>query len=257
MSEQAILQIENLHVTVGEKEILKGVNLTIRAGEKHALMGPNGSGKSTLSYALMGHPNYKITQGSVLFHGHDLLELAPDERARQGLFLAFQYPMVIPGVKVFQFLRTMLKSRRKQEISVKDFRKELKEKMSLLEMKEEFVKRYLNEGFSGGEKKRHEILQMALLEPTLALLDETDSGLDIDALRVVCEGINSVAAQNPSMGLLIITHYQRMLNYIEPDFVHVLYQGKIVKSGDKQLALDLEAQGYELIEREFRELAQV
>lgn len=257
MSEQPILQIKNLHVTVGDKEILKGVDLTVNAGEKHALMGPNGSGKSTLSYALMGHPNYQITQGEVLFHGHNLLEMGPDERARQGLFLAFQYPMVIPGVKVFQFLRSMLKARRGKDISVREFRAELKEKMQLLEMREEFVRRYLNEGFSGGEKKRHEILQMALLEPTLALLDETDSGLDIDALRVVCDGINAVAAKNSQMGLLIITHYQRMLNYIEPDFVHVLYQGKIVKSGDKTLALDLEAHGYELIEREFRQLAQV
>lgn len=253
MSQQACLIIRDLHVTVGEKEILKGVNLTIQPGEKHALMGPNGSGKSTLSNALMGHPNYTITQGEVIFQGENLLELSPDERARKGLFLAFQYPMVIPGVKVFQFLRNMLNARRGEKITVREFRTLLKEKMSLLNMKEEFVKRYLNEGFSGGEKKRHEILQMALLEPSLALLDETDSGLDIDALRIVCEGINAVAADNPAMGQLIITHYQRMLNYIEPDYVHILFEGKIVKSGGKELALELEAQGYEMIEREFRQ----
>lgn len=251
MSQQASLIIRNLHVSVGDKEILKGVDLTIQPGEKHALMGPNGSGKSTLSNALMGHPNYTITQGEVIFEGENLLELEPDERARKGLFLAFQYPMVIPGVKVFQFLRNMLNARRGEKVSVREFRKLLKEKMQLLNMKEEFVKRYLNEGFSGGEKKRHEILQMALLEPSLALLDETDSGLDIDALRIVCEGINAVSQDNPKMSQLIITHYQRMLNYIEPDYVHILFEGKIVKSGGKELALELEAQGYEMIEREF------
>lgn len=247
---QPSLIIRDLHVTVGEKEILKGVNLSVNAGEKHALMGPNGSGKSTLSNALMGHPNYTITQGEVLFQGQNLLEMAPDERARAGMFLAFQYPMVIPGVKVFQFLRNMLQARRGADIPVREFRKILKDKMQLLEMKEEFVKRYLNEGFSGGEKKRHEILQMALLEPSLAILDETDSGLDVDALRIVCEGINAVAAQQPDMGVLIITHYQRMLNYITPDFVHVLFEGRIVKSGDKNLALQIEAEGYDAIERE-------
>ena len=247
---QPSLIIRDLHVTVGEKEILKGVNLTVNAGEKHALMGPNGSGNSTLSNALMGHPNYNITHGEVLFQGQNLLEMAPDERARAGMFLAFQYPMVIPGVKVFQFLRNMLQARRGADIPVREFRKILKDKMQLLEMKEEFVKRYLNEGFSGGEKKRHEILQMALLEPSLAILDETDSGLDVDALRIVCEGINAVAAQQPDMGVLIITHYQRMLNYITPDFVHVLFEGRIVKSGDKNLALQIEAEGYDAIERE-------
>lgn len=251
------LVIRDLHVSVANKEIIKGVNLTINPGEKHALMGPNGSGKSTLSQALMGHPNYTITQGEVLFQGQNLLEMNPDERARKGLFLAFQYPTVIPGVKVFQFLRNIMKARRGAPIAVRDFRRELNEKMALLEMKEEFVKRYLNEGFSGGEKKRHEVLQMALLEPSLAVLDETDSGLDIDALRIVCEGINKVSEQNPEMGFLIITHYQRMLDYIEPDFVHVLFDGKIVKSGDKQLAKDLEAQGYEQIEQEFRQPVQV
>ncbi|MBF2052669.1 MAG: Fe-S cluster assembly ATPase SufC [Candidatus Sericytochromatia bacterium] len=247
---QPSLIIRDLHVTVGEKAILKGVNLTVNPGEKHALMGPNGSGKSTLSNALMGHPNYNITHGEVLFQGQNLLEMAPDERARAGMFLAFQYPMVIPGVKVFQFLRNMLQARRGADVPVREFRKILKDKMQLLEMKEEFVKRYLNEGFSGGEKKRHEILQMALLEPSLAILDETDSGLDVDALRIVCEGINAVSAQQPDMGVLIITHYQRMLNYITPDFVHVLFEGRIVKSGDKNLALQIEAEGYDAIERE-------
>lgn len=249
----ACLIIKDLHANVGDKPILKGVNLTIGAGEKHALMGPNGSGKSTLSNVLMGHPNYTITSGEVIFRGENLLELAPDERARKGLFLAFQYPVSIPGVKVFQFLRNMLQSRRGTDVSVRDFRKLLKEKMSLLNMREEFVKRYLNEGFSGGEKKRHEILQMALLEPALALLDETDSGLDIDALKTVCESINAVAETNPDMGLLIITHYQRMLNYIQPDFVHILFEGRIVKSGGKELALELEANGYEMIEKQFRQ----
>lgn len=257
MSAQASLIIRDLHVAVDNKTILKGVNLTINPGEKHALMGPNGSGKSTLSYALMGHPNYRITQGEVLFKGQNLLEMAPDERAREGMFLAFQYPMVIPGVKVFQFLRNMLRARLGGELSVRDFRKTLKAKMEMLEMREEFVKRYLNEGFSGGEKKRHEILQMALLEPTLAILDETDSGLDIDALRIVCDGINKVADANSDMGILIITHYQRMLNYITPDYIHILFDGRIVKSGSKELALELEAHGYEAIEREFRQPVQV
>lgn len=240
------LNIRDLHVSVGGKEILKGVNLIIHPGEIHAVMGPNGSGKSTLSNALMGHPNYEITQGEVLFQGQNLLEMTVNERAKQGLFLAFQYPVVIPGVKVFQFLRNMLKAKR-GDISVKDFRKLLREKLALLSMKEEFVQRYLNDGFSGGEKKRHEILQMALLEPSMAILDETDSGLDIDALRIVCEGINQIHHAN--MGILIITHYQRMLNYIQPDFVHVFYQGRIVKSGGKELALELEENGYEMIEQ--------
>lgn len=246
------IEIRNLHANVGDKPILKGVNLTVYPGEIHALMGPNGSGKSTLSHVLMGHPNYTITAGEVLFKGQNLLEMAPDERARAGMFLAFQYPMVIPGVKVFQFLRNMLKARRGGDVSVREFRQVLQEKMKLLNMREEFVKRYLNEGFSGGEKKRHEILQMALLQPDLAILDETDSGLDIDALKTVCEGINAVAASHSEMGVLIITHYQRMLNYIEPQFIHILFEGRIVKSGGKELALELEAQGYEQIENEFR-----
>lgn len=249
------LIIRDLHVSVAGKPILKGVNLTINPGEKHAIMGPNGSGKSTLSNALMGNPNYEITQGEVIFQGQNLLDMSPDERARKGLFLAFQYPMVIPGVKVFQFLRNMLEARRGEKVTVRDFRKVLKEKMGRLSMREEFVKRYLNEGFSGGEKKRHEVLQMALLEPSLAILDEIDSGLDIDALRIVCEGINKVAEEQSDMGLLIITHYQRMLDYIQPDHVHVMFDGRLVKSGDKSLALQLEAEGYDEIEKTFREPA--
>lgn len=249
------LIIRDLHVSVAGKPILKGVNLTINPGEKHAIMGPNGSGKSTLSNALMGNPNYEITQGEVIFQGQNLLDMSPDERAREGLFLAFQYPMVIPGVKVFQFLRNMLEARRGEKVTVRDFRKVLKEKMGRLSMREEFVKRYLNEGFSGGEKKRHEVLQMALLEPSLAILDEIDSGLDIDALRIVCEGINKVAEEQSDMGLLIITHYQRMLDYIQPDHVHVMFDGRLVKSGDKSLALQLEAEGYDEIEKTFREPA--
>ena len=247
-----ILEIRNLHAQVGDKPILKGISLTVNPGEIHALMGPNGSGKSTLSHVLMGHPNYTITAGEVFFKGQNLLEMSPDQRARAGMFLAFQYPMVIPGVKVFQFLRNMLKARRGTDVSVKEFRQTLQQQMKLLNMREEFVKRYLNEGFSGGEKKRHEILQMALLQPDLAILDEIDSGLDIDALKIVCEGINAVAQNNSSLGMLIITHYQRMLNYIEPQFVHILFEGRIVRSGGKELALELEAQGYELVENEFR-----
>ncbi len=249
------LIIRDLHVSVADKTILKGVNLTINPGEKHAIMGPNGSGKSTLSNALMGNPNYTITQGEVIFQGKNLLDMSPDERAREGLFLAFQYPMVIPGVKVFQFLRNMLEARRGGKVTVREFRQVLKEKMGMLSMREEFVKRYLNEGFSGGEKKRHEVLQMALLEPSMAILDELDSGLDIDALRIVCEGINKVAEEQKDMGLLIITHYQRMLDYIQPDYVHVMFDGRLVKSGDKDLALQLEAEGYDEIEKAFREPA--
>lgn len=249
------LIIRDLHVSVADKPILKGVNLTINPGEKHAIMGPNGSGKSTLSNALMGNPNYTITQGEVIFQGKNLLDMSPDERAREGLFLAFQYPMVIPGVKVFQFLRNMLEARRGDKVTVREFRQVLKEKMGMLSMREEFVKRYLNEGFSGGEKKRHEVLQMALLEPSMAILDELDSGLDIDALRIVCEGINKVAEEQSDMGLLIITHYQRMLDYIQPDYVHVMFDGRLVKSGDKDLALQLEAEGYDEIEKTFREPA--
>jgi Fe-S cluster assembly ATP-binding protein len=245
------LAIKNLHVQVEEKEILKGVNLTIRQGEVHALMGPNGTGKSTLAYALMGHPKYKVTEGEVRFNGQNILELAPDERSRLGIFLAFQYPVAIPGVSVANFLRTALNARRKAKnpedkgIPIPEFRKLLKEKMDLLQMDHSFAGRYLNEGFSGGEKKRAEILQMATLQPEIAILDETDSGLDIDALRVVSDGVN--ALRGPNLGVLIITHYQRILNYVQPDFVHIMMDGRIVDSGGPELALHLEEHGYDWV----------
>ena len=235
--------IEDLAVEVEGKEILKGVNLRVRKGEVHALMGPNGSGKSTLAHTLMGHPRYRVVRGRVLFCGENTLELTPDERARRGIFLAFQYPMEIPGVKVRHFLRLAYKAVKEKELPVTQFRKLLQEKMDLLEMDRSFAERYLNEGFSGGEKKRNEILQMALLEPELAILDETDSGLDIDALRIVSGGINKLIG--PKLGILIITHYQRILNYVTPQFVHVLMDGRVVRSGGKELAQELEAKGYE------------
>jgi Fe-S cluster assembly ATP-binding protein len=251
-----VLQIDNLHVAIDGKAILKGVNLTIRQGEVHALMGPNGSGKSTLSYALMGHPNYEVTEGSVTLDGQDLLALEADERAKAGLFLAFQYPTSIPGVTVANFLRhavTNVRSPDRKEgeelMSMREFRKELREQMDELGMDPEFARRYLNEGFSGGEKKRAEVLQMAMLRPTFAILDETDSGLDIDAVRVVSEGVNKVAAK-VGTGVLVITHYQRILNYIEPDYVHVFVAGRIVEEGGKELAEKLEASGYEEWETE-------
>jgi Fe-S cluster assembly ATP-binding protein len=243
------LEIRNLHVAVDGKEILKGVDLTIRKGEVHAIMGPNGTGKSTLSNALMGHPFYEVTQGEVLFKGQNILELEPDERSRLGIFLAFQYPVSIPGVSLANFLRSAINARRKAEnkedkgIPVPEFRKLLKEKMDTLQMDHSFAGRYLNEGFSGGEKKRAEILQMATLKPEIAILDETDSGLDIDALRVVSEGVN--ALRGPELGVMLITHYQRILNYIKPDFVHVMLGGRIVESGGAELALQLEEHGYE------------
>lgn len=245
------LAIKNLHVQVEEKEILKGVNLTIRQGEVHALMGPNGTGKSTLAYVLMGHPKYKVTEGEVRFNGQNILELAPDERSRLGIFLAFQYPVAIPGVSVANFLRTALNARRKAKnpedkgIPIPEFRKLLKEKMDLLQMDHSFAGRYLNEGFSGGEKKRAEILQMATLQPEIAILDETDSGLDIDALRIVSDGVN--ALRGPNLGVLIITHYQRILNYVQPDFVHIMMDGRIVDSGGPELALHLEEHGYDWV----------
>lgn len=246
--EKALLEIKNLHVEVEGKEILKGVNLKINKGEIHAIMGPNGSGKSTLSFTLMGHPRYAVTEGSVLFEGGDLLAMEPDARARNGVFLAFQYPNAIPGVTVVNFLRQALKAVRGQDVPVKEFRKELKSKMKMLEINDAFAGRYLNDGFSGGEKKRHEILQLALLSPRLAILDETDSGLDIDALKTVCGGINHLA--NPELGILIITHYQRMLNYITPHFVHVMADGRVIKSGGPGLAKSLEQTGYEGIIQE-------
>ncbi len=243
----SLIEVKNLFVEVEGKEILKGVDLTIEPGKIHALMGPNGSGKSTLSNALMGHPKYIVTKGSIIYKGEDITHLSADQRAKKGMFLAFQYPTAIPGVSVTNFLRTILKAVRGTEIPVKEFRKELKETMELLEMRESFAGRYVNEGFSGGEKKRLEILQMALMKPQLALLDETDSGLDIDALKIVSEGINRL--RGPQIGMLVITHYQRLLNYVQPDMVHVLVQGRIVESGGKELALELEAKGYERIEQ--------
>jgi Fe-S cluster assembly ATP-binding protein len=241
--------IEDLHVSIEGKEILKGVNLSINRGEVHALMGPNGSGKSTLANALMGHPRYEVTGGHVIFKGEDILGLRPDQRARKGLFLAFQYPTAIPGVTMVNFLRASLKAVRGSDVPVREFRTMLKETMDLLKVDESFARRYVNDGFSGGEKKRAEVLQLGILRPEMAVLDETDSGLDIDALRTVAEGVS--ALMGPSMGVLLITHYQRILNYIKPDFVHVLYAGRIVKSGGRELAEELEAKGYEWITQEY------
>jgi Fe-S cluster assembly ATP-binding protein len=247
-----MLQVRNLHVSVDGQPILKGVNLVVRQGEIHALMGPNGSGKSTLAKALMGHPGYEVTAGEVTFKGQNLLEMAPDERSRRGLFMAFQYPVAIPGVSLANFLRTAINVRRKaadpdhKGVAVPEFRRFLKAKMDLLEMDHRFAGRYLNDGFSGGEKKRAEALQLAALEPDIAILDETDSGLDIDALRVVSEGVNALAG--PDLGILVITHYQRILNYIKPHFVHIMLDGEIVESGGPELALDLEERGYSWLE---------
>lgn len=245
------LIIKDLHVSIEETPIIKGLNLTVRQGEVHAIMGPNGTGKSTLAYAVMGHPSYEITEGDVLIDGNSILDMAADERSRKGVFLAFQYPVSIPGVTVANFLRTALNARRRhadppqEEISILDFRKLLKSKMDLLEMEYSFGGRYLNEGFSGGEKKRTEVLQLAVLEPSYAILDETDSGLDIDAIRIVSDGVNAV--KGPNMGVMIITHYQRILNYIKPDFVHVMFDGRIVESGSEELSLLLEEEGYDWV----------
>jgi Fe-S cluster assembly ATP-binding protein len=245
------LEIRDLHVSIDGKPILTGVNLVAKQGEVHAIMGPNGTGKSTLAYTLMGHPSYQVTSGEVLFQERNLLELEPDERSRLGLFLAFQYPVAIPGVTVANFLRTALNARRRavnkedKGIPLPEFRKLLTEKMKMLKMDPVFAGRYLNDGFSGGEKKRAEILQMATLEPQIAILDETDSGLDIDALRVVADGVNALTG--PSMGAIVITHYQRLLNYIKADFVHVMMGGRIVESGGPDLAVSLEERGYDWI----------
>ncbi len=238
-----ILKIENLHVSVGEKEIIKGINLTIREGEIHALMGPNGTGKSTLAYALMGRPGYEITKGRILFKGEEINNLPPFQRARKGIFLAFQYPEEIDGVSLENFLRTSHNSLNGSDVSIIQFRKMLLEKMKIFEMDMPFLSRYVNVNFSGGEKKRSEILQMAILKPALSILDEPDSGLDIDALRIVADGIKKI--KEPEMSILIITHYQRILHYIEPDFVHVIMDGKIILSGNKELAMELEAKGYD------------
>ncbi len=253
MSANPTLEIQNLHVAVDGKPILKGLTLAVRKGEIHALMGPNGSGKSTLANALMGNPKYEVTEGKIFYRGEDVLELSADERARKGLFLAFQYPTAIPGVSLANFLRTALNARRKEmgeakPIPPKEFRALVMGHMALLKMDESFAGRYLNDGFSGGEKKRAEILQMAVLRPEIAVLDETDSGLDIDALRIVSEGVNALTG--PDLGVLLITHYQRLLNYIKPHFVHVLVDGRVVKSGGPELALELEAQGYDWIREE-------
>jgi Fe-S cluster assembly ATP-binding protein len=242
----AELEIRNLHVRAGEKEILRGVELTVGQGEIHALMGPNGSGNSTLANAIMGHPNLEVTEGQIIFAGQDITELPTDERARLGLFMAFQYPVSVPGVTVTKYLRTVMNAHRdahgEEPIALKDFRLSVEAAMKLTDVPKAFSSRYLNEGFSGGEKKRMEILQLALQRPELAILDETDSGLDIDALRVVANGVNAVAG--PEMGVLIITHYQRILHLVQPSHVHVMYQGRIVKEGGAQLVTELEAKGY-------------
>jgi Fe-S cluster assembly ATP-binding protein len=253
----ATLEIRNLHAHVEGEErlILRGVNLTVKQGEVHALMGPNGSGKSTLSNVILGNPAYEVTDGDILFNGESILELEPDERSRLGLFLAFQYPVAIPGVTLANFLRQAINSRMKavdpesKGISIPDFRRLMRAKMDSLHMDHSFAGRYLNEGFSGGEKKRAEILQMAVLEPSMAILDETDSGLDIDALRVVSDGVNNLMGSN--LGVLVITHYQRLLNYIKPHFVHVMYEGRIVESAGPELALKLEEAGYDWVREKY------
>ena len=245
------LVIRNLHVNIEGKEILKGLDFTMPKGEIHAIMGPNGTGKSTLAYTLMGHPSYEVTEGEIIFKDVNILELEPNERSILGIFLAFQYPVAIPGVTVANFIRSAVNSRRKafdpddKGVPLLEFRKEVKQKMELLKMDPSFAGRYLNDGFSGGEKKRAEILQMAMLKPEIAILDETDSGLDIDALRIVADGVNTL--RGPDLGVVIITHYQRILNYIKPDYVHVMMDGKIVESGGSELALHLEEHGYDWI----------
>ena len=247
-----MLKIENLHVKAGEREILKGLNLEVKAGEVHAIMGPNGSGKSTLAQVLAGREGYEITQGTATYKGVNLLALPPEERAREGVFLAFQYPVEIPGVNNVYLLKAGLNAMRRHrgepEVDAFEFLQLVREKMKLMQMDESFLNRGVNEGFSGGEKKRNEILQMAVLEPALALLDETDSGLDIDALRVVASGVNSL--RTPDRAILMVTHYQRLLDYIQPDHVHVLSDGRILKSGDKSLALELEKRGYDWVKQE-------
>jgi len=256
-----VLSIQNLHVSIGGKQILRGVDLTIRQGEIHALMGPNGSGKSTLSYALMGHPNYEVTEGSITLDGADVLALEPDERAKAGLFLAFQYPTAIPGVSVANFLRHAVTNVRNPDrkegqdlIPMRDFRKELREQMDELGVDQDFARRYLNDGFSGGEKKRAEILQLAMLRPAFAILDETDSGLDIDAVRIVSEGVNRVAARHGT-GILVITHYERILKTIQPQFVHILFGGRIVENGGPELVDVLESKGYDWVREKYPDAA--
>jgi Fe-S cluster assembly ATP-binding protein len=244
-----MLSIQNLHASIGDKEILKGINLEVKAGEIHAIMGPNGAGKSTLASIIAGNENYGVTEGEILLENEDISELAPEERAHKGVFLSFQYPVEIPGVSVTNFMRTAINETRKangqEEMPANQMLKVIREKSELLEIDRKFLSRSLNEGFSGGEKKRNEIFQMAMLEPKLAILDETDSGLDIDALRIVANGVNKLKSDKNA--IIVITHYQRLLDYIVPDFVHVLYNGKIVKSGDASLALELEEKGYDWI----------
>ncbi len=249
---EPLLKIVNLHAEIAEDgtEILKGVDLELNSGEIHAIMGPNGSGKSTLSKVISGHPAYEVTDGDILFRGESVLDMEPDERARSGVFLAFQYPVEIPGVSVANFMRTAINAKRGEEVDIFDFQDELEGKMEMLEMDPTFALRSVNEGFSGGEKKRNEILQLAMLEPELAIMDETDSGLDIDALKIVTAGINRIKEQNPGMTVLLITHYQRMLNYITPDRVHVMADGRIVRSGGPELALELEERGYDWLRNE-------
>jgi Fe-S cluster assembly ATP-binding protein len=251
-----MIKINNLHASIDGKEILKGINLEVKAGEVHAIMGPNGSGKSTLSSVLAGREEYEVTEGSVTFDGEDLLDLSPEDRAREGLFLAFQYPVEIPGVSNINFLKTAINEKRayfnQEPVSAKEFLGMVKEKSALVELDSKLANRSVNEGFSGGEKKRNEIFQMAMLSPKLAILDETDSGLDIDALRIVANGVNKL--KSPNNATIVITHYQRLLDYIVPDFVHVLHDGKIVKSGGKELAIELEEKGYDWIKSENVEL---
>jgi Fe-S cluster assembly ATP-binding protein len=249
-----MLKIENLRAEIDGQEIVKGLNLEVAKGEIHAIMGPNGSGKSTLSNVLMGHPRYEVTGGSVTFMGEDVMEMEADERAKLGMFLAFQYPSEVPGVSVANFLRTAVNSVRENELSIMEMFKLLQDKMKIMQMDPKFAERYLNEGFSGGEKKRNEILQMLMLEPKLAIMDETDSGLDIDALQVVSKGVNEL--RGPEFSAVIITHYQRILRYIEPDHVHVMLDGRLVTSGGKELALDLEDKGYDWVRQEFGSAAQ-
>ena len=250
-----MLEIKDLHATINGKEILKGINLTVKTGEVHAIMGPNGSGKSTLSNVLVGHPAYEVTKGSVTFNGKDLLALSPEDRSHEGLFLSFQYPVEIPGVSMVNFMRTAVNEKRKylglEPLSASEFLKLMREKRAVVELDNKLANRSVNEGFSGGEKKRNEIFQMAMLEPKLSILDETDSGLDIDALRIVAEGVNKL--KTPDTSCIVITHYQRLLDYIKPDIVHVLYKGRIVKTAGPELALELEERGYDWIKAELGE----
>ena len=250
-----MLKIENLHAGIDGKEILKGINLQVNAGEVHAIMGPNGSGKSTMSNVLVGHPSYNVTQGKVTFKDKDLLAMSAEERSHQGLFMSFQYPVEIPGVSMTNFMRTAINEKRKalgqQPLSPTDFLKLIKEKRDLVKLDSKFMNRSVNEGFSGGEKKRNEIFQMAMLEPSLSILDETDSGLDIDALRIVADGVNRL--KSPETAVIVITHYQRLLDYIKPDIVHVLYQGRIIKTAGPELALELEERGYDWVIKEFED----